>query len=69
MRHAARTERYWIDPLMGRAEEGPKGWAEEYRLGEGETVEFWLAEFKRVAAETEKAVRSLPDLEADFALP
>ncbi|MEV8093666.1 DUF664 domain-containing protein [Kitasatospora sp. NPDC085879] len=70
LRHAARTERYWIvEQLMGRGEDGPKDWAAEYRLGEGETVEYWLKELERVAAETEEIVRSLPSLEVDFPLP
>ncbi|WP_371497880.1 DinB family protein [Kitasatospora sp. NBC_00374] len=73
IKHAARCERFWIaDNLMGLGTDNARdenNWADEYRLAEGETLAAWLETYEQVAAETEKAVRSLPDLEVDFPLP
>ncbi|MER8185699.1 DinB family protein [Kitasatospora sp. NPDC094015] len=73
IKHAARCERFWIvDNLLGKgADGGPSesDWAEEFRLAEGDTMADRLATYEQVAAETEKAVRGLPDLEVDFPLP
>lgn len=72
VKHVARCESFWIvGVLMDRELELPTEatWADEHRLTEGETLAGWLAEYERIAAETEEIVRGLPSLEVDAPLP
>lgn len=69
VKHVARCEQHWIEVvLMGR--ELPRGdWADDHRLTEGETLAGCLKEYAEVAAETERVIRALPNLEVDAPLP
>ncbi|GAA2232054.1 MULTISPECIES: DinB family protein [Kitasatospora] len=72
VKHVARCERFWILGILMDDERGkvtPDDWADEHRLLDGETLAGWLKEYEAVAAETEEAIRSLPDLDVDAALP
>lgn len=70
VKHSARVERNWIVRIMAQRPTPDldiQDWSAEFRLGEGETLAGWLAEYERVAAETEAIVRDLPSL--DMAVP
>ncbi|MEU6676824.1 DinB family protein [Streptomyces sp. NPDC046925] len=72
LKHVAEVEEGWIsraqgvDPAVRRTE---ANWDECFRLIEGESVESVLAYWGRVADRTEQFIRSLPTLDATFALP
>ncbi|MFI1091912.1 DinB family protein [Streptomyces sp. NPDC020917] len=77
VKHAAHMEEHWVQQvLMGRGpkddrstEERTASWGDEFSLLPGETLDGVLAEFDRVARETEETVAALPDLEVVVALP
>lgn len=70
IRHAALCERGWIaGTLLGGAQPDESDYADGFRPAEGETLEDCLRLYAEVAAETEKAVNGLPDLEYDVPLP
>lgn len=72
LKHVAEVEESWIarakgvDPAVARTE---ANWDECFRLVEGETVESALTYWRQVADRTEEFIRSLPSLDATFALP
>ena len=75
LKHVAHTERDWaafiVDgpKVMEMSEERYAAWAQEWVLGEGETLESVLAEYEEIAAATDELVRTLPDLDASHPLP
>ncbi|MFF2042405.1 DinB family protein [Kitasatospora sp. NPDC058170] len=69
IKHVALCERHWISGVLLGRDLGELDHAESFRLGEGETLAGWLKEYEEIAAETEEAVRGLPDLEHDAPLP
>lgn len=77
VKHVAGTEQSWADFVVGGAQamssaDDPaqvQKWAEEFRMGPGETLAGILARYEGVAARTDELVRSLPDLDVGHPLP
>jgi hypothetical protein len=77
IKHVAGTEKAWVDFVL----EGPRAmsgaadpaqlakWAEEFRMGPGDTLAGILADYDEVARRTDDLVRTLPDLDASHPLP
>ncbi|HEX9063791.1 MAG TPA: DinB family protein [Streptosporangiaceae bacterium] len=77
IKHVALTERQWVRFIL----EGPSAmtfdgspeaiamWQDMHRMTEGETLAGLLAQYDRIAAETDELVRTLPDLDASHPLP
>ncbi|MFI5836293.1 DinB family protein [Micromonospora sp. NPDC051300] len=71
VKHVAITERSWARFAAGGAEamrSEPVDWAGQFRMVEGDTLAGLLAEFDRVAAETDALVATL-DLDTAHPLP
>ncbi|MEU9827809.1 DinB family protein [Micromonospora chersina] len=71
IKHVAGTEHRWMRFAVGGAEamvSEPVDWAGQFRMAEGETLAGLLAEFDRVAAETDGLVTTL-DLDTAHPLP
>ncbi|MFE9957636.1 DinB family protein [Micromonospora sp. NPDC005299] len=71
VKHVALTEHRWMRFAVGGAEamqSEPVDWVGQFRMTEGETLDGLLAEFDRVAAETDGLVATL-DLDAAHPLP
>lgn len=67
LKHVATCEQHWTEgTLMGR-ELTQQPWADQHRLLDGETVADWLKQYEEIAAETDRIIRALPDLETDAA--
>lgn len=77
VKHVALTERQWVrfiveGPSAMTFDAGPESaqmWLDMFNMTEGETLAGLLAQYDRVAAETDELVRSLPDLDASQPLP
>jgi uncharacterized damage-inducible protein DinB len=71
IKHVAHVERGWINFVVQGSHEiaDGGGWADEFRLLEGETLAGVLEEYEAVARRTEELVSSLPDLDASHPLP
>jgi uncharacterized damage-inducible protein DinB len=72
IKHVAHVERAWTDFIVNGSDAmawGEAQWADEFRLVEGETLTGVLQEYEEIARRTEEIVASLPDLDADHALP
>jgi uncharacterized damage-inducible protein DinB len=71
IKHVAHVERGWIDFIVHGTDEmaDGSGWADEFRLLEGETLEGVLEEYDAIARRTEEIVASVPDLDASHELP
>jgi uncharacterized damage-inducible protein DinB len=72
IKHVAHVERGWADFIVNGSDAmawGEAEWADEFRLVEGETLAGVLQEYEEIARRTEEIVASLPDLDADHALP
>lgn len=72
VKHVTATEASWIRFVLGDAEamaSDPEAWAEEWRVGDDETVDVLLARYDEVAARTDDLVRSGLDLDARQPLP
>ncbi|MBV2153005.1 DinB family protein [Kitasatospora sp. SUK 42] len=77
IKHVAAVEAIWTRFITGGAEamrsggggSGGEDWAEQFRMAEGETLAGLLAEYERVARETDELVRGLPDLDLAHPLP
>ena len=72
LKHVAEVEQSWLARAKGEepaVKRDPSNWHECFQLLEGESVESQLAYWKKVAAETEAYVRSVPSLDDTFALP
>lgn len=71
IKHVANTERGWMRFAVGGAEAmagGEVDWENGFRMAEGETLSGLLAEYDKVARETNELVSTL-DLDASHALP
>ncbi|MET7904185.1 DinB family protein [Streptomyces sp. NPDC005355] len=72
LKHVAEAEQAWVEDAKGvphSIERGPHNWHLSFELDEGQTVGSTLKFWDGVAAETEKFIRSLPDLNGTFPLP
>ena len=70
IKHAALTERGWIQIMLGRPEESEEdAYQDSFALVEHETLDSLIADFDQVARETEEAVNSLDDLGTKVQLP
>ena len=70
LKHAALTERGWIDILAGAAaEKTEEEYGSDFVVADDETLASLLALQAAVAARTEEVVRSLPSLEVAVQLP
>lgn len=72
LKHVAGTERNWLETLLERDENAEFDMAtatESWTVAENDTVESLLAQYDAVAAATEAAVASLPDLDLLVPLP
>lgn len=72
LKHVAEVEQGWIARARGEApavKRDESNWHECFVLVEGETVASQLADWEKVAAETEAFLRSVPSLDDTFALP
>lgn len=77
VKHVALTERQWVRFIV----EGPSAmtfdgtsesaqmWLDMFKMTDGETLAGLLAQYDRIAAETDELVRTLPDLDASHPLP
>jgi hypothetical protein len=71
IKHVAATEERWMRFAVGGAEameSEPVDWVGQFRMVAGETVAGLLAEFDRVAAETDTLIATL-DLDRSHPLP
>ncbi|MDT3396485.1 DinB family protein [Streptomyces sp. B1866] len=72
VKHVAEVEQSWVEDAKGIPHAIPRdhtNWHLSFRLEEGQTLAGTLAYWDQVAAETERFVRSLPDLDGTFPLP
>ncbi|MEU1088580.1 DinB family protein [Streptomyces sp. NPDC005576] len=72
VKHAAETELNWLRMAQRQPNEKARTqetWGDSFRLVGDETVPGMLAFWDGVVAETEKFIRSVPDLEDTFPLP
>ena len=75
VKHVANTEATWAafiekgGAAFGGENWSPEAWAAQWRLEPGETLEGVLAHYAEVARRTDELVATLPDLDADHALP
>ena len=74
IKHVAATEASWVRFAEGGAEAMHRNWGPDvlsrhWHLAPGETLADVLAEYEAVAAHTDELVATLPDLDADHALP
>jgi uncharacterized damage-inducible protein DinB len=70
IKHAAQTERGWIQVMLGRPEQSEaETYLDSFALAEHETLDSIIADFDQVARETEEAVNSLDDLGTKVQLP
>lgn len=72
LKHVAEVEQGWIARARGEApavKRDESNWHECFVLVEEETVASQLADWEKVAAETEAFLRSVPSLDDTFALP
>lgn len=68
IKHTTHAERNWLRYFHGV--DAPDAYAEEqFTMLENETLQSLLADHAAVAAETERVIRELPELEATFTLP
>ena len=75
IKHVARTETTWTGFIerggaaFGGDDWSPESWAAQWRLEPGETLQSLLAAYEDVARHTDELIATLPDLDADHALP
>ena len=74
IKHVAATEAGWVRFAEGGAEAmrrnwGPDAWSRHWHLQDGETLASVLAEYEEIAQHTDELVATMPDLDADHALP
>jgi uncharacterized damage-inducible protein DinB len=72
IKHVTVTERNWMAFAVVGAEamrSDPSDWENGFRMTEGETLAGLLAAYDAVAAETDKLVETVPDLDQAHALP
>lgn len=77
IKHVTAVEERWAGFIVGGPaamrrdgeDAGPGAWARGFQLLENETLAGVLAEYERVASQTEELVLGLPDLDASQPLP
>jgi uncharacterized damage-inducible protein DinB len=72
IKHVTAVEESWLKFILeGPADSvgGTDGWADNFRMLDGETLAGLLAEYERVTRRTDEVVASLPDLDASQPLP
>ena len=74
IKHVSATEAGWTRFAEGGAEAmnrnwGPDAYSRHWHLQTGETLAGVLADYEAVAAHTDEVVATIPDLDADHALP
>lgn len=77
IKHVALTERQWTRFIVEgtsamtfkASPESARMWLDMFKMTEGETLAGLLAQYDRIAAETDDLVRALPDLDASHPLP
>jgi hypothetical protein len=74
IKHVAATEASWVRFAEGGAEAmtrnwGPDAYSRHWHLQDGETLAGVLADYEEVARHTDEVVATIPDLDADHALP
>ncbi|MGW2542352.1 DinB family protein [Kitasatospora sp. NPDC001574] len=70
VKHAAICEREWVVGILLDRAEGRHDYRESsFALTGGETLADWLERYAEVAAETERIIEELPNLEVDAPLP
>jgi uncharacterized damage-inducible protein DinB len=76
IKHVAATELAWADfivdgpaAISGADPEAMRKWADDFRLLAGETLASVLADYERVAADTDRLISTLPDLDQARPLP
>ncbi|HUZ39546.1 MAG TPA: DinB family protein [Streptosporangiaceae bacterium] len=77
IKHVTAVEERWAGFIVGGPaamrrdgeDAGPDAWARGFQLLENETLAGVLAEYERVASQTEELVLGLPDLDASQPLP
>ncbi|MGC3994975.1 MAG: DinB family protein [Propionicimonas sp.] len=70
IKHVAATERGWIAFMTGGdMAEAAGDWWQGHHMGPDETLEAIIDDYQQCAAETEAAVRALPDLNEARPLP
>jgi len=72
IKHVAATERGWAAFAQGGADAmqqvAPTDWANGFRMLDGETLADLLADYRRVATETDRMIESI-DLDREHPLP
>ena len=74
IKHVAATEASWVRFAEGGAEAMHRNWGPDmqsrhWHLQQGETLEGVLADYEEVARHTDDVVATIPDLDAEHALP
>jgi uncharacterized damage-inducible protein DinB len=75
VKHVANTETTWADFIekggaaFGGDNWSPQAWRRQWELQPGETLAGVLAHYAEVARRTDELVATIPDLDADHALP
>ncbi|MER7751065.1 DinB family protein [Kitasatospora sp. NPDC097643] len=72
IKHVTGVEARWMRFAVGGAEAMNReaiDWAGQFRMAEGETLAGLLADYERVARETDELLRTLPDLDLAHPLP
>jgi uncharacterized damage-inducible protein DinB len=72
IKHVASTEERWMTFALGGAEameSQPVDWEGQFRMLDGETLSSLLDRYEQVAAETDRLVLTLPDLDVSHPLP
>ena len=70
LKHAAQTERQWVDMIVGdgQAPGSEQAYVDSFALHETDTLASLRAELQRTAAATEEVVAALPDLGVEVQL-
>ncbi|MFG3051337.1 DinB family protein [Kitasatospora sp. NPDC048239] len=72
IKHVTGVEERWMRFAVGgaeRMESEPVDWEGQFLMADGETLAGLLAEYERVAHETDELVSTLPDLDHTHPLP
>lgn len=69
LNHVTTGERSWLGILAGRPDAAAMMNTDQYRMGDDQTIAGLTAEYRAVAAETDRIVADLPDLDRTVPLP
>lgn len=75
IKHVAAVEQRWASfivegaPAMAFSEQSAAAYQAQFSMQEGETLAGILEEYERVASRTDELISTLPDLDAEQALP